>query len=103
MHIRITEDTADLIDPENMKAFHVVVPPGMTSDALETSMARAELGTVLPDGDHVMVRVDALRRLAAGHVAPGWEDDLAGMLRYATSKGWTDDSGELVRAHITRG
>lgn len=48
------------------------------------------------------VRVEAVRRLAAGRVGPCWDEDLAGMLGYAASKGWTDESSERVRAHIER-
>ena len=102
MYVRITADGADLVEPENVRAFHAVVPADLTSEALQAGVADAGLGELLPDGEHLMVRVAAIRRLAAGRVPSTWEDDLAGMLGYAASKGWTDEAGEAVRAHIER-
>ncbi len=102
MYFRITTDAVDLIEPENVRAFHAVVPADLTEAEVAASVDRAGLGDLLPGADHLMVRVEAIRRLAEGRVGPGWEDDLGGMLAYARSKGWTDDSGERVRAHVER-
>jgi hypothetical protein len=102
MYVRITADTAELVEPENVRSFHAVVPAGFDAGAVEAAVAASDVGTVTPDGEHVLVRVDALRRLAAGRVPAGWDDDLAGMVAYAATKGWTDDDGTAVRAHVER-
>lgn len=101
MYFRITEDTAELVDPQDVTAFHVVCPPGLDGTALAGRVRDAGLGEVLPD-EHVLVPVDAVRRYAAGRVGPEWEKDLTGMLAYATKKGWTDETGTRIRAHIER-
>lgn len=102
MYFRITAEAVELVEPENVRAFHAVAPRELPFDVFAASVARAGLGEVLPDGEHLMVRVDTIRRLADGRVGPGWEDDLSGMLGYAASKGWTDESGTRVRAHLER-
>lgn len=102
MYFRITKDATELVEPEVVTAFSVVCQDGLARDDLAESVRRAELGDLLPGDTHVMVRVDAIRRYAAGRVGESWESDLAGMLAYAANKGWTDETGERVRAHIDR-
>jgi hypothetical protein len=102
VYFRITKDATELVEPENVTAFSVVVPDGLPHDDLAAGVRQAGLGELLPGDTHVMVRVEAIRRFAAGRVGDGWESDLAGMLAYATKKGWTDESGEHVRAHVER-
>ena len=99
VYFRITHDTAELVDPSNVKAFHVVSPPGLDGDELAARVRDAGLGELRPDG-HVFVPVDAIRRYAVGNVGADWERDLAGMVAYAASKGWTDETGTRVRAHV---
>jgi hypothetical protein len=102
VYFRITKDSAELVDPQNVRAFHAVCPAALGHDDLAESVRRADLGEVLAGDTHLMVPVDTVRRLAAGRVGPTWENDLAGMLAYATGKGWTDETGTRVRAHIER-
>jgi hypothetical protein len=99
VYFRLTSDAAELVDPADVKAFHVVCPPGLDGADLAARLRTAGLGELLPDG-HVLVPVAAIRRYARGRVGPGWEEDLAGMVAYATAKGWTDETGTRVRAHV---
>jgi hypothetical protein len=101
VYFRITMDSAELVDPQDVTAFHAVCPPGLDGAELAGRVRDAGLGELLPDG-HIMVPVDAVRRYASGHVGPTWEQDLAGMVAYAASKGWTDETGTSIRAHIER-
>lgn len=100
VYFRITRDSAELVDPSDVTAFHVVTPDGLDGDELAARVRAAGLGE-LSDG-HVFVPVDAIRRYAEGRVGPDWERDLAGMVAYAVRKGWTDESGTRVRAHVER-
>jgi hypothetical protein len=52
------------------------------------------------EGGDAWVAVDAVRRLAAGRVGPGWDDELVAMLEYAATKGWLDETGSTIRAHV---
>jgi len=55
-----------------------------------------------PDADHVWVDIANLRAavLARRDHEPGVAEQFDGVIAYATSKGWLDESGTLVRAHI---
>jgi hypothetical protein len=56
-----------------------------------------------PDPDHVWVDVDWLRRNAMAQADdPTYGAQFDGMIAYATRKGWLDDTGTRVRAHIER-
>lgn len=101
MYFRISTDSAELVEPQDVTAFHVVCPPGLDGAELAARVQEAGLGEVLAD-DHVLVPVDAVRRYADGRVGPEWEQDLAGMIAYATRKGWADETGTRIRAHIER-
>ena len=88
-----------LHEPSDCKRFHVAVR-GEDEDGVRHALADSGVGTVdAEDDDHVWVSVDAVRRLAAGQVAPGWDDEFAGMLAYAASKGWMNADGTSIRAH----
>jgi hypothetical protein len=51
---------------------------------------------------HVWVRAAAVEGWAgaAGALDDAWREGFAKMLDYARTKGWTDESGEFVQAHI---
>lgn len=62
------------------------------------------LGTATDDGAHVWLSVDALRAAAAATIAEGqraaWVEGFDGMIAYASQKGWLDEAGTHVRAHV---
>ena len=101
MFVEVTESDVRLAEPEVFTAFHVVRPAGMSPDALAAALAGPEVGR--PDGDDVLVRVDAVRRMAEGRVGADWAEGFAGMLAYADRKGWLTDDGAMVRAHVEIG
>ena len=82
--------------PEDCTAFSVRLSG--PRDGLATALEAASVGRM--DGDEALIQVDAVRRMAAGRVGPGWEDDVAAMLRYAEGKGWIADEGRAIRAHV---
>lgn len=87
-----------LAEPEDCKRFHVAARGGDAS-ALAAALEAAGVGRLLPSGEAV-IEIGVVRRLAAGHVADGWDEEFAGMLRYAESKGWLDETGSSIRAHV---
>lgn len=98
MYLEISRADARLAEPEVFTAFHVVRPAGLAPDEFTEALAAHGIGE--PDGDDVLVRVAAVRALAAGRVGPDWEDGFAGMLAYAGRKGWLSADGSAVRAHV---
>jgi hypothetical protein len=56
-----------------------------------------DLGRV--EGEHAWLSIDTLR--AAGPTRScGWDARFAKAMAYAREKGWTDSTGDFVRAHI---
>ena len=99
MFVRVdtSAGTATLEEAEDCTKFHVELVGSDGSEAMASALG--DLGRV--DDDHVWIDPDGVRRLAAGRVGDGWAGDFEGMVGYASSKGWVDDSG-AIRAHIER-
>jgi hypothetical protein len=96
--------TVGLSEPADCGRFHVAVRGSGDAATLDQALRANEVGSVDGDGDgEAMVRVDAVRRLAAGTVGETWDDDFAAMLDYARSKGWLSEDGASIRAHVEWG
>lgn len=100
MFVRISGPgaTPELVEPDDCKKFHVA--SGL-SGASNPEVAAALGGWA--DGatdDHVWIRVDAVRAAAAGRVPQGWDGEFDGMLAYARSKGWMNEAGDAIAAHV---
>lgn len=87
-----------LQEPADTRRFHVVVTGGTDRALVFGALVDAAAGRL--EGDEAWITVDALRRLAADQVRPGWDDDFAAMLDYARQKGWLDDTTHAIQAHI---
>jgi hypothetical protein len=98
--IDLTGDSAtvELAEPEDCKRFHVATRGG-DQVALGAALAAHDLGRLLPSGD-ALIEIEAVRRLAAGRVPDGWEHDFTAMVDYARSKGWLDERGGAIQAHV---
>ena len=88
----------ELVKPEDCKRFHVAARGG-SPEALADALAEAGLGRLLPSGE-AMVDTQAVRRMAEGRVPADWGDQFDAMLQYARGKGWLDDTGEAMQAHV---
>jgi hypothetical protein len=91
-----------LAEPADCTRFHVAVRGAGDAGTLDRVLRSNAAGAVDGDGE-AMVRVDAVRRLAAGAVGESWEADFTAMLAYARSKGWLSEDGEAIRAHVEWG
>ncbi|MGV9867168.1 hypothetical protein [Rhodococcus koreensis] len=67
---------------------------------LATALVLSGAGSLLDDGDHVLVDTGWLARQANGRVGADWNARFSGMIAYADKHGWVE--GEAVRAHIER-
>lgn len=84
-----------LADVDRLDRLHAECP-GALADMATGPLCR-------PDDDGAHVWLDIAEARAAGAAASddaGWTGKFDDMIAYATSKGWTDDTGSLVRAHI---
>jgi hypothetical protein len=102
--VDIDEGRADvaLEEPADCGRFHVAVRGRADAGALDDALRSHQVGSVDGDGE-AMVRVVAVRRLAAGAVGAQWEDEFSAMLDYARSKGWLSEDGTSIRAHVEWG
>jgi hypothetical protein len=89
---------AELVEPADCKRFHVEYGVAGAAPA-DVAAALGDWADGAADG-HVWIRVDAVRRAAAGRVDAGWETEFGGMLAFARSKGWLDDAGDAIAAHV---
>jgi len=96
-----TAPAVELIEPHDCKRFHVAARGG-DSIVLEATLRAHQLGHLRPSGD-ALIATAAVRRMAEGRVPVGWDDDFAAMLQYAETKGWLDDSGAMIEAHVEWG
>lgn len=99
MFVRVDESGAEpavrLEEPDDFTAFAVAAP-----DRDLLAAAVDSFGRLADDGDHVFVRVDALRELAGVRAGdPTWLASLEQMLAFAGEHGWLDEHG-AVRAHV---
>jgi hypothetical protein len=91
-----------LEEPDDTRQFHLVVVGGAVDHGLVYgALVDAAAGRL--DGEHAWIAVDAVRRMAAGRTGPTWDADFEAMLEYASSKGWIDDTGATIRAHVEWG
>jgi hypothetical protein len=93
-----TPPRVTLEEPENAKQFHLAVVGGSDAAMVYGALVDAAAGRL--EGDDAWIGVDAVRRMAAGRVDESWDADFEAMLGYARSKGWLDEAGHAIKAHV---
>jgi hypothetical protein len=88
----------ELVKPGDCTRFHMEARGG-DPEVLAAALAAAGVGRLLPSGE-AMIDTQSVRRWAEGRVPADWDDHFDAMLRYAKGKGWLDDSGESLQAHV---
>jgi hypothetical protein len=94
-----TPPGVDLADPDDLGSFKVLArSPEPDAEAL--GRALEGVGSLAPDG-HAFVSVEAVRLLAGDRAGdPEWSGGFEKMLAYAGSKGWMNDAGDAIQAHV---
>ncbi|MEY2455868.1 MAG: hypothetical protein QOK06_962 [Acidimicrobiaceae bacterium] len=97
MIVRVSADGAvALVEVDDLARFHVEAERGADVDG---ALATAGAGRLGADGD-ARITVTWLRSTSRRAGEPAWDDGLEGMLGYAGTKGWLDDDGATIRAHV---
>lgn len=96
--LRTQPPVVTLEEPDDCTRFHLQVLGGTDLARVFGALVDAAAGRL--EGDHAYVTIDALRRLASERVAADWPERFEGMLADARRKGWIDETGNLVQAHI---
>jgi hypothetical protein len=98
VRLHLTHDASvEVVDADDCTSLAVTTV--LPSDAAKAILAADGIAGAADDGA-VWLDVDELRRRAAPGGADGWAARYDAMIAYARSKGWLNDSGRLVRAHI---
>jgi hypothetical protein len=99
MIVLATQDGLSVVDAEDFSRFHVDAA-GLSPNDFERLVSRS--GAVLPheDARHLWIRIDFLREQLDITRHPDRLTGLEGMLGYASSKGWVNDEGSHVAAHV---
>ncbi len=91
-----------LEDPGDMRRFNVRIDGGADLARIAAAFQATGLGA-FESLDRALVKVSAVRDLAAGQAGPEWEGGFAGMLAYAEGKGWFDREAGTIVAHCELG
>jgi hypothetical protein len=87
-----------LVEPDDCTCFDVTVSG--TGDWSDLGRALVDAGVGRIHEEDALVTVAAVRRLASGSVAAGWDGQFQTMLDYARGRGWLTDDAESIRAHV---
>jgi hypothetical protein len=87
-------------EAEDLKRFSVHATEHAAPEELSRTLG--SFGELAAD-DHAWINIDALRAESGRADDPEWAAGFDGMIAYATSKGWVDETGERVRAHLEFG
>lgn len=83
-------------DLERLDRLHAEVHGTLDAARLDDLCERA-------DDEHVWLHVDRARAIGDGAASdPAFGAGFDAMIGYATSKGWLNDAGSHVRAHVER-
>jgi len=96
--LRVQPPVVSLEEADDVARFHVAVVGGTDRGLVFGALVDAAAGRL--EGDDAYIAVDAVRRLAAARVEPGWDEAFAGMLDYACIMGWLDEPGNAIKAHV---
>lgn len=85
-----------LEDAGNLRALSVEL---RSCDASRAATLMGDLGRL--DGEHAWLDIARLRGLSPLADDPEWASGFDGVITYAGSKGWLDETGSRVRAHVS--
>ncbi|MEN9644351.1 MAG: hypothetical protein RL238_1020 [Actinomycetota bacterium] len=96
MFVEVVDGVGAVREAENLKAL------SLRGSAADAARDGALVPAVADDGSHVWLAVAELKSRAAATVADpaGWGEGFDGMIAYAGSKGWLNEAGDAVRAHV---
>jgi hypothetical protein len=85
-------------ETDNLNALSVQL---RSADAQLAATVLGNYGRV--DGSHVWLDIESLKALVPLPRSGSWDERFAKTMAYARSKGWVDETGKFVRAHIDSG
>ncbi len=107
VNVDLATSSISLAEADDVGGFKVSAagqPPDGSADdaAVGALLAEAGGGRAAQEPDHVWVAIDTVRLLAADQVGEDWAERFDAMVAYAATKGWLDEAGTHIKAHIDR-
>lgn len=97
MIIRIDEiGTVWLDEHDVFTGFHVDAHARFSTENLAEAIGKETRA----DGKHLWISEDAVRHRLSGSSDAAWDKGFSDMFEYARSRGWTDQAGTHLRAHV---
>lgn len=100
MIVRLHRDAdPELVDLDRLDRLHAEAP-GPLADVRMSDWCRAAPDDDAAAGTHVWLDVAACRSIGTTAAGDAWGEQYDAMIAYATTKGWTNEAGTDVRAHV---
>jgi len=99
MYVEIdpTQGRAEVREADDVEHFSVRTTGAADHESLSRSLG--QLGRI-DDTGHAWIDIQALRDATGRSDDAEWSSGFDAMIAYATSKGWVDQAGAAVRAHV---
>ncbi len=94
MFVLVDNGRVSVRDVDNLKAFHVEVTADISDSELDELLRARDYGFV--SGGSAFISVARVRESTTD------VEGVAAMVDYAQSKGWVDEDGEALQAHVVR-
>lgn len=99
MYLRLVDGRIDLLDPENFRAFKLVLTESVTLEEARRSFGpRAEI----VDDQTAWIAEETLRTWPGREQDLAWQEKLSAMIEKARPHGWVHPETGAIRAHIER-
>ncbi len=89
-----------LVNPNDFKEFCILCSASRSATEVCGILEMLCDGNKVIDEEHLWLCDDLIREIAPDSNDDKWESAFTEMLDYASSKGWTENNGTLIRAHI---
>jgi len=89
-----------LLKPNDFKEFCIQCSDSRSAIEVCEILELVQEGNKVIDEKHLWLCNELVRELAPDTNYENWEKGFTEMIDYATSKGWTENNGTLIRAHI---
>jgi hypothetical protein len=97
----IVDGIAGIVTAEDTDDLNALSVQLRSTDAERAANVLGDYGRV--DGSHVWLDIESLKTFAPLPRSCSWDERFAKTMAYAKSKGWVDETGRFVRAHIDDG
>jgi hypothetical protein len=94
----LVTDKVELLDYDDLTRLKVRQPEGVDAAAV---LARTGIGSYKSSLE-VLVRIDWLREVGRELCADDWPERFDAMVAFARERGWVDQSGNSLLAHLER-